>query len=118
MARGSVMKRGSTWSVVLDVGPDPATGKRRQKWKGGFRTRKAAEAALRELVAGVDAGRYVERSTKTVGEYLDEWLEVVQPRLRPTTWNSDRQSVAHIKRRIGGGPPPTAPAHQGGEPLK
>ena len=98
------MKRGSTWSVVLDVGPDPATGKRRQKWKGGFRTRKAAEAALRELVAGVDAGRYVERSTKTVGEYLDEWIEVVRPRLRPTTWNSYRQSVAHIKGRIGAVP--------------
>ena len=98
------MKRGSTWSVVLDVGPDPATGKRRQKWKGGFRTRKAAEAALRELAAGVDAGRYVERSTKTVGEYLDEWIEVLRPRLRPTTWNSYRQSVAHIKGRIGAVP--------------
>src|SRR5918994_2152393 len=104
MARGSVMNRVSTWSVVLDVGPDPATGKRRQKWKGGFGTRKTAEAALRELVAGVDAGRYVERSTKTVGEYLDEWIEVVRPRLRPTTWNSYRQSVAHIKGRIGAVP--------------
>jgi integrase len=98
------MKRGSTWSLVLDVGPDPATGKRRQKWKGGFRTRKAAEAALRELSASVDAGRFVERSTKTVGEYLDEWIDVVRPRLRPTTWNSYRQSVAHIKGRIGAVP--------------
>ena len=104
MARGSVRKRGSTWTVVLDVGADPVTGNRRQKSKGGFRTRKAAEAALRELVAGVDAGRYVERSTKTVGEYLDEWLEVVQPRLRPTSWSSYRQAVAHIKGRIGAVP--------------
>ncbi len=104
MARGSVRKRGSTWTIVLDVGADPVSGQRRQKSKGGFRTRKAAEAALRELSASVDAGRFVERSTKTVGEYLDEWLEVVQPRLRPTTWNSYRQSVAHIKGRIGAVP--------------
>ncbi|MGH9032945.1 MAG: tyrosine-type recombinase/integrase [Acidimicrobiia bacterium] len=104
MARGSVSKRGSTWTIVLDVGPDPVTGRRRQKSKGGFRTRKAAEAGLRELSASVDAGQFVERSTKTVGEYLDEWLEVVQPRLRPTTWNSYRQSVAHIKGRIGAVP--------------
>ncbi|MGH3442151.1 MAG: Arm DNA-binding domain-containing protein [Nitriliruptorales bacterium] len=46
-----------------------STGRRRQKSKGGFRTRKAAEAALRELVASVDAGRYVERSTRTVADY-------------------------------------------------
>jgi integrase len=96
-----VRKRGSSWTIVLDVGPDPVTGKRRQKSKGGFRTRKTAEAALRELVASVDAGRYVERSTKTVGEYLDEWLEVVRPRLRPTSWNSYRKDVEHIKARIG-----------------
>jgi integrase len=89
---------------VIDVGSDPVTGRRRQKSKGGFRTRKAAEAALRELSASVDAGRFVERSTKTVGDYLDEWLEVVRPRLRPTTWNSYRQSVAHIKGRIGAVP--------------
>ena len=104
MARGSVRKRGSTWTVVLDVGPDPVTGGRRQTSKGGYRTRKAAEAALRELSAAVDARRYVERSTTTVGDYLDEWLEVVQPRLRPTSWSSYRQAVAHIKGRIGAVP--------------
>jgi integrase len=104
VARGSVRKRGSTWTVVVDVGPDPVTGRRRQKSKGGFRTRKAAEAGLRELSAAVDGGRYVERSTTTVGDYLDEWLEVVQPRLRPTSWSSYRQAVAHIKGRIGAVP--------------
>ncbi|HEX6236489.1 MAG TPA: site-specific integrase, partial [Acidimicrobiales bacterium] len=104
MARGSVRRRGSTWTVVLDVGADPVTGRRRQKSKGGFRTRKAAEAGLRELVASVDAGRYVERSTRAVGDYLDEWLEVVRPRLRPTSWNSYRVAVSHIKGRIGAVP--------------
>jgi uncharacterized protein (DUF433 family) len=86
---------------VLDVGPDPATGRRRQKWKGGFRTRKAAEAALRELSASVDSGRYVQRSTTSVGDYLDEWLEVVRPRLRPTSWNSYRMPVERMKGRAG-----------------
>jgi hypothetical protein len=61
-----------TWClVVLDVGADPVTGRRRQKSKDAHRTRKAAEAALRELSAAVDGGRYVERSTTTVGEYSD-----------------------------------------------
>jgi integrase len=104
VARGSVRKRGSTWTVVVDVGPDPVTGRRRQKSKGGYRTRKAAETALRELSAAVDARQYVDRSTTTVGEYLDEWLEVVQPRLRPTSWNSYRQAVVHVQGRIGAVP--------------
>jgi integrase len=39
--RGHVRKRGNTWSYVIDVGTDPATGRRRQRTKGGFPTRKA-----------------------------------------------------------------------------
>jgi hypothetical protein len=40
--RGSIKKRGSTYTYVIDIGPDPLTGKRRQRTKGGFRTRKSA----------------------------------------------------------------------------
>jgi hypothetical protein len=29
--RGHVHKRGSTWGYVVDVGRDPATGKRKQR---------------------------------------------------------------------------------------
>jgi Arm DNA-binding domain len=34
--RGSIRKRGSSYSYWLDLPPDPVTGKRRQKTKGGF----------------------------------------------------------------------------------
>ncbi|MGH2477783.1 MAG: Arm DNA-binding domain-containing protein, partial [Candidatus Limnocylindrales bacterium] len=103
MARGSVRKRGSTWTIVLDVGPDPVTGRRRQMSKGGFPTRKAAETALRELATSIDAGRFVERSTKTVGEYLDEWLHAVRSGLRPGSFDSAAIHVnTYITPRIGG----------------
>jgi integrase len=101
MARGSIRRRGSTWTVILDVGRDPATGKRRQRWKGGYKTRKAAEAALRELMAEVDQGNYVARSSVTVADYLTGWLETVRPRLRPTTWNSYRIAAARVARSLG-----------------
>jgi integrase len=42
VASGSVLKRGNTWSYVIELPRHPATGKRRQQWKGGFTTRKAA----------------------------------------------------------------------------
>lgn len=38
----------------MDVGPHPVTGKRRQKSKSGFGTKKEAESGLREFI------RYVE----------------------------------------------------------
>jgi hypothetical protein len=44
--RGSVTKRGKTWTYILPLGRDPATGRQRQKWVGGFATKRAAEEAL------------------------------------------------------------------------
>jgi integrase len=101
MARGAVLKRGSTWSYVLDLAPDPASGKRRQRWKGGFRTRKEAETALRAFAVAADEGRVVERSKRTVGDYLREWLASLAPRVRPTTLASYEIAVGRITREIG-----------------
>jgi integrase len=96
-----VVKRGSTWSYVIDLAPDAASGKRRQRWKGGFRTRKEAEAALRSFAVAADEGRVVERSKRTVAEYLREWLVALRPRVRPTTLASYEVAVQRIAREIG-----------------
>ena len=42
--KGSVRKRGATWSYYFDLGK--VDGKRKRKEKKGFRTKKEAEAAL------------------------------------------------------------------------
>ena len=60
-------RRGSSWGYVIDVGVDPATGRRRQERKGGFRTRKGAEAALREVIGRLEAGAHVKHSTVALG---------------------------------------------------
>lgn len=54
-------RRGSTWTYVVDVGRDPASGRRRQRTKGGFRTKRDAGRALAELVRTLDDGTYVAR---------------------------------------------------------
>jgi hypothetical protein len=66
------------------------TGRRRQRWQGGHNTRKAAEAALRELIAEVDRGGYVARSSVTVAQYLDEGL----PTMVTTLHKSMESSVS------------------------
>jgi integrase-like protein/Arm domain-containing DNA-binding protein len=101
MVSGWIRHRGSTRPLILDVARDPATGRRRQRWNGGYRTRKAAEAGLRELMAEVDQGMYVARSSVTLADYLTDWLETVRPRLRPTTWSSYRIAVDRVAKSLG-----------------
>lgn len=83
--RGSVIKRGSTYSIVLDLGRGP-DGKRQRKWHSGYRTRKDAERARIELLARLDQGCYVEPSRLTFATFLrDQWLPGLAGRVRPTT---------------------------------
>jgi hypothetical protein len=89
--RGAVYKRGSTWTWHFDIDPDPLTGRRRQRTKGGYQTKKAAEHALAEAIGQWRTGRLPQRSTHTLSHFLqDEWLPAVKPRLRPSTWANYR----------------------------
>jgi integrase len=82
--RGSVVRRGKTWSYIVYLGRD-AEGRKRQKWKGGFPTKRAAEDALTEFLGRLRTGDYVDAGRKTVGEFLEEWLAASAAALRPST---------------------------------
>ena len=68
--RGRVFKRSDTWSFVVDL-PSSPDGRRRQRKKGGFRTKKEAEAALAALLTDVQKGTVLEPSRQTLAAYLD-----------------------------------------------
>ena len=103
--KGSVIKRGESWSVVLDLGRD-GTGKRLRKWHSGYPTKKDAEAARIELLGSVARGSYVPPSKVTLGAFLiDEWLPAKRSTIKPTTLASYEMHVRkHIDPRIGGIP--------------
>lgn len=83
----------TTWYVVVDVGRKP-DGRRRQKWHGGYRTRKEAEAARARIVNDLNRGTYVEPSPITLAEWVnDTWLAVAKSRLKATTWDSYRRTL-------------------------
>ena len=69
--RGTVIKRGSSWSVVIDLGRD-GTGRRARKWHSGYRTKMEAERACIELLSQVDRGSYVPPSKLTLGTFLTQ----------------------------------------------
>ena len=100
--RGSVIKRGSGWSVVIDAGRDPS-GKRIRKWHSGFATRKEAERARTEILSRLDRGTYVEPTRRMLGEFLDqEWLPAIQARIRPSTWDSYARNLRlHVLPALG-----------------
>lgn len=60
---------------MVDVGEDPKTGKRLQKGKGGFKTKKEAQAAAAELLTSVNKRTYVKETLIDFETLSDKWLE-------------------------------------------
>jgi integrase len=69
---------GAKWYFAIDIGIDPKTGKRKQKRKGGFATRKEAELAAAKLIQELSEGTYVTESNITFREFADQWLELYE----------------------------------------
>jgi integrase len=100
---GTVGREGKGWYYVVNTGKD-ADGRRIQRKRRGFRTKRDAERALREFLQDLDAGRYVPPSELTVGEYLEQhWLPAVRHRVRPTTYHHQYEWAVrnHIVPRLG-----------------
>ena len=101
MARGSIFRRQGGYALRVDLGPDPATGKRRQYYKQGFPTKRAAEAALGQVLVDVREGSAVGRQSMSVATFLDDWLAGQRQRLKETTWSSYEVAVNRIKGGLG-----------------
>jgi len=102
--RGHIRKRGkNSWSLVVELGRDPLTGTRRQKWITVRGTRKQAEARLSEVISSLERGAYVEPTRDTIAEYLAKWLEVYAvPNVSENTLNGYTINVRkHIIPYIG-----------------
>jgi integrase len=100
--RGSVVKKGGRWYVKLELEPDPATGRRRQRWHSGFETKKEAERARVDLLSKLDRGEYVVPTQQTLGEFLTEWLTTLKRQVRPSTYDSYQRNMRlHVSDHIG-----------------
>ena len=95
-------KRGVSWTFIIDVGRDEH-GKRLQKWRRGFPTKKAAEEAMRLELHQRRAGTYIEQSAETVGELLDRWLSTVAThKVKATTLEDYALTIRkHLKPALG-----------------
>src|SRR5215203_543229 len=91
--RGHVRKRGSSWTVVYDEGQDEH-GKRRQRSKGGFATRREAQGFLSQTLTRLGDGSYAPLTKETLANFLTaEWLPAIEATLRPLSFVQYEQAV-------------------------
>ncbi len=74
--RGHIVKRyKGSYSIVLNLGTDPATGKRKQQWISVKGTKKVAEKRLAEMLHQLDTGMFMKPGKITLADYLKQWLK-------------------------------------------
>jgi integrase len=76
--KGHIVARSKgSYSLVIELGPHPETGKRQQKWITFHGTKRQAEDELAKRINEVNTGDFVDPSKVTVAEFFDRWLSVV-----------------------------------------
>lgn len=101
---GTIIQRGSGFTVVMDHGRDPKTGKRIRKWTS-FKSRREAEVFRAQSAThpAFAAGVGVYGSTrKRLGEFLTQWLkDYASLKVRPRTYQCYEQFIrSHITPRL------------------
>jgi len=95
--RGHIVRRyKNSYTIVLNLGIDLSTGKRKQQWVSVKGTKKDAEKRLAELLHQLDTGTFMKPGKISLAEYLERWLkDYVWPNLAPRT----AEGYEHIIRR-------------------
>jgi integrase len=92
--RGRIIKRGSGYTIVLQLGLDPTYGKRRQRWIAVDGNKHDAERMLAELLHEQATGTLVAPSKTATGAYLARWLsEYGKPSLSPRSYERYRDLI-------------------------
>lgn len=87
--------------AVVSHGRDPATGKRR-KLTETFDTKREALAWLRDRQTEASRGTLANAGSKTVAEWLTEWLEIKRSKIEPNSWHwYERRVRLHLIPTIG-----------------
>lgn len=103
--KGHVFKRGKTWTYIFDIEPNPLTGDRRQRTKGGWSSEDEAWSECRKAMVEYEKGTAVAPSKMTVEQFFTEWFERIEPAVAETTFASYRNYArAYVIPYIGGQP--------------
>jgi len=87
--RGRIIKRkgSNNYTIVLQLGLDTVSGKRKQQWITAGSSKREAEKQMAKLIHELDNGNYVKPDKTTVAQYLRRWLVACgKPSLSPRSY--------------------------------
>ena len=101
--RGSIIKRSKgSWTIIINLGRDPTTGKRKQQWVTVRGTKKQAETRLAELLNQMDTGGFIKPTKETFGSFLQRYLDdYISTQIRATTLEAYQQRGKHLIDGLG-----------------
>jgi len=84
--RGSIVKRGKFYSIVIYLGRHPQTGQKKYQWIAAGSNKREAEVKLAEELDKFNKGSFVAPSKLTLRQFLEQWLKTYAwPNLAPRT---------------------------------
>lgn len=98
--KGEVVK--NSWQLVLSLGYDPLTGKRKQKSRHFRGTKTEARRALDEFRREIESGLKIDADKMMFGEYARQWIGSREAlgTLAPSTIKREKEILAHILRHL------------------
>ncbi|WP_260870828.1 site-specific integrase [Priestia megaterium] len=102
--QGSIKKDKTTgkYYFIVDIGRDELTGKRRQKKKRGFTTKKEAEKALAVVLNELNLGTFIEPQLIDLDSFIREWFVERQTQLAKSTLKNHKCLYRnHLKPKLG-----------------
>jgi integrase len=90
--RGHIRQRSKgkdSYTIIISLGKDPATGKRLQHWEAVKGTKRDAERRLAELLHELDTGTFTKPGKVTVRDFLERWLtDYAKPLCETTSYRT------------------------------
>lgn len=89
---------GAKWYFRYDAGPDPKTGERRQREKGGFRTKGEAEEAAKKIFIEISQGIHIQEKNVTFKDFATQWIKLYAAtgKVKPSTVDMRQVQLTRI----------------------
>lgn len=79
--------------IIIELGPDPSTGKRRRMVRAFKGTKREAQDEMVRIIAELEQGTYVPPAKTTLGEWLNRWLNMCYDQLSPKSRKRYREVI-------------------------
>jgi integrase len=89
-------KDGEKWMFKMDVGIDPATGKRKTTTRRGFKTKKEAQLAAAKLYEEINSGTYIKDTDILFKDFAEEWLKMYSETAKISTVRIRKHELKHL----------------------